>query len=95
MKAVIAYQKKLNSSTSVPKPLKHDIQEMEKKRKVIVRSFSLARNLYVTGHDMDPIKESELEAGAEFLEVVFTFEICHLETCIIDSFFFCFVALAG
>lgn len=68
VKAVIAYQKKLNSSTSVPKPLKHDIQEMEKKRKVIIRSFSLARDLYVTGHDMDPIEESELEAGAEFLE---------------------------
>ncbi|PON34065.1 Peptidase C [Trema orientale] len=67
VKAVIAYQKKLNSSTKVAKPLKLD-QEMEKKRKVIVRSFSLARNLYTTGHEMDPIKESELEAGAEFLE---------------------------
>lgn len=65
---MIAYQKKLNTSTTVAKPLKLD-QEMEKKRKVIARSFSLAKNLYTTGHEMDPVKESELEVGAEFLEV--------------------------
>ncbi|XP_057809422.1 putative glutamine amidotransferase GAT1_2.1 isoform X1 [Salvia miltiorrhiza] len=59
-KAVLAYQKKLNSMTSVPKL---DV-EMEKKRKIIVRSFSLARNLYDGGCGDD----SELEAGAEFLE---------------------------
>lgn len=65
-KAVLAYQKKLNSVTSVPKL---DV-EMEKKRKIIVRSFSLARNLYQGGCGSDPTKESsELEAGAEFLEV--------------------------
>uniref|UniRef100_A0A5B7C2K2 Uncharacterized protein n=1 Tax=Davidia involucrata TaxID=16924 RepID=A0A5B7C2K2_DAVIN len=67
VKAVIAYQKKLNSSTSVPKFLKLD-QEMKKKIKIIVRSFSLARNIYAGGHGMHPTKESELEAGAEFLE---------------------------
>ena len=68
VKAVIAYQKKLNSSTSVPKPLKLN-QEMENKRKIIVRSFSLAKNLYTAGGGMHPSKESELQAGAEFLEV--------------------------
>ncbi|XP_002516767.2 putative glutamine amidotransferase GAT1_2.1 [Ricinus communis] len=67
VKAVIAYQKKLNSVTSVTKPIKLN-QEMEKKRKVIIRSFSLARNLYSNGKEMHPSKHSELEAGAEFLE---------------------------
>ncbi|KAJ6369662.1 hypothetical protein OIU76_027998 [Salix suchowensis] len=68
VKAVIAYQKKLNSTTSVPRPLKLD-QAMEKKRKVILKSFSLARNIYTTGQKMNPSKESELlQAGAEFLE---------------------------
>ncbi|GMI73444.1 hypothetical protein like AT5G38200 [Hibiscus trionum] len=67
VKAVIAYQKKLNSSTSLPKPLKLN-KEMENKRKVIVRSFSLAKNLYAAGNEMHPSKQSELEAGAEFLE---------------------------
>ncbi|GKV09714.1 hypothetical protein SLEP1_g21171 [Rubroshorea leprosula] len=67
VKAVIAYQKKLNSTTSVPKPLKLN-QEMEKKRKMIIRSFSLAENLHSTGSEMHPSKESELQAGAEFLE---------------------------
>ncbi|KAL3735591.1 hypothetical protein ACJRO7_024676 [Eucalyptus globulus] len=67
VKAVIAYQKKLISSTSVPRPLKLD-QEMEKRRRMIVRSFSLAKNLYTTGQGLNPSKESELKAGAEFLE---------------------------
>ncbi|GFZ18919.1 class I glutamine amidotransferase-like superfamily protein [Actinidia rufa] len=67
VKAVIAYQTRLNSSTSVPKSLKLD-QEMEKKRKVIVRSFSIARNIYAGDRKMNPSKQSELEAGAEFLE---------------------------
>lgn len=68
VKAVIAYQKKLNSSASVPKPIKLN-QEMENKRKVILRSFSLARNMYATGQELHPSKESELKAGAEFLQV--------------------------
>ncbi|XP_057481376.1 putative glutamine amidotransferase GAT1_2.1 isoform X2 [Actinidia eriantha] len=67
VKSVIAYQKRLNSSTTVPKSLKLD-QEMEKKRKVIVRSFSIARNIYAGDRKMNPSKQSELEAGAEFLE---------------------------
>lgn len=75
VKAAVAYQKKLKSSTSssVPQllPLKLD-NEMEIKRDKIVRSFSIARSLYATtGRGiMHPIKESELEAGAEFLEVL-------------------------
>ncbi|XP_022894269.1 putative glutamine amidotransferase GAT1_2.1 [Olea europaea var. sylvestris] len=64
-KAVIAYQKKLNGLTNVTKSLKLN-QEMEKKRKIIIRSFSTARNIYEHGRNSS--KESELEAGAEFLE---------------------------
>ncbi|KAG4914392.1 putative glutamine amidotransferase isoform C [Glycine soja] len=67
VKAVIAYQKKLNSLTSVPKPLKLN-KEMESKRKIIVRSFSLAKNLYTMGRGNCSSKDSELEIGAEFLE---------------------------
>ncbi|TKY50490.1 glutamine hydrolase [Spatholobus suberectus] len=67
VKAVIAYQTKLNSLTSVPKSLKLN-KEMENKRKIIVRSFSLAKNLYTMGHGNCSSKESELEVGAEFLE---------------------------
>ncbi|KAL6521538.1 hypothetical protein OROGR_018107 [Orobanche gracilis] len=66
-KAVIAYQKRLNSLTNVPKPIKLN-GEMEKKRKDIVRSFWLAKNIYEGGHGISSSKESELEAGAEFLE---------------------------
>lgn len=68
-KAVIAYQKKLIGSKSVPKPLQLN-QEMEKKRKIIVRSFSIARNIYNAGRDTNPSKQSELEIGAQFLEVL-------------------------
>ncbi|RDX86419.1 ntpR, partial [Mucuna pruriens] len=67
VKAVIAYQKKLNCLTSVPKPLKLN-KEMESKRKIIVRSFSLAKNLYTMGRGNCSSKDSELEVGAEFLE---------------------------
>ncbi|KAG5379418.1 hypothetical protein IGI04_027260 [Brassica rapa subsp. trilocularis] len=67
-KAVIAYQKKLNSTMSVPKTLELD-REMENKRKILVRSFSLARNMYAKGAPgKNPSKGSELEVGAEFLE---------------------------
>lgn len=70
VKAVVAYQKKLNSSKlSAPKKTLKLDNEMEKKRKILVRSFSLAKNLYTTGRDAQPEKEPELEVGAEFLEV--------------------------
>ncbi|XP_059283655.1 putative glutamine amidotransferase GAT1_2.1 [Lycium ferocissimum] len=67
VKAVVAYNKKLNSSTSVQKHIKLN-QEMEKKRKIIIKSFSLARNIYEGSSQMHPSKESDLDAGAEFLE---------------------------
>lgn len=44
-------------------------QEMEKRRKIIVRSFSLARDIYERGRTMQPSKTADLDAGAEFLEV--------------------------
>lgn len=68
VKAVVAYQKKLNSSKSLQIPLKLD-QETEKKRKVILRSFCLARNMYIRGSERNLLKDPELEAGADFLEV--------------------------
>ncbi|XP_015879972.3 putative glutamine amidotransferase GAT1_2.1 [Ziziphus jujuba] len=67
VKAVIGYQKKLNSSISVQKALKLD-QEMDKKRKKIIRSFSLAKNIYTTGRGTHLVNESELEIGADFLQ---------------------------
>nr|GMC59961.1 putative glutamine amidotransferase PB2B2.05 [Ipomoea batatas] len=68
VKAVIAYQKNLTSSTNtIPKAPKLN-QEMEKRRKIILKSFSLARNIYNHGTGMHPSRESDLEAGAEFLE---------------------------
>ncbi|KAJ8436617.1 hypothetical protein Cgig2_029863 [Carnegiea gigantea] len=42
--------------------------ELEKKRKVIVRSFSLARDIYCAGNGINPSKECELQVGADFLE---------------------------
>lgn len=71
VKAVIAYQKKVNSPANLNHAPKID-QELEKKRKIIVRSFSIAKNLYDSRLDV-PLrsKEQDLEAGAEFLEVLF------------------------
>ncbi|CAH9105559.1 unnamed protein product [Cuscuta europaea] len=68
VRAVVAYQKKLATTSNIPKSLKLN-QEMEKRRKIIVRSFSLARNIYNNSSNLRiSDKESELEAGAEFLE---------------------------
>ncbi|CAI9096141.1 OLC1v1032222C1 [Oldenlandia corymbosa var. corymbosa] len=67
VKAVIAYKKKLNGLTDAPKriiSIKLD-QDVEKKRKTIVRSFSVAG---ISGHERMSVKKSELEAGAEFLQ---------------------------
>lgn len=72
VKAVIAYEKKLSCSASIPKSVKLD-QEIEKKRKVIVRSFSIARNMYSSGGGKVSGQESELQVGAEFLEVSWKF----------------------
>ncbi|XP_059315944.1 putative glutamine amidotransferase GAT1_2.1 [Lycium ferocissimum] len=67
VKAVIAYEKKLNGSGNIPRGVKFN-HELETKRKSIVRSFSIAKNMYSTGRGGISEKESELEAGAEFLE---------------------------
>lgn len=68
MKAVIAHEKKLNCSAYVPKASKLNL-ELEMKRKTILRSFSIAKNLYISGHGMISSQGSELITGAEFLEV--------------------------
>uniref|UniRef100_A0A7N2KLU7 Uncharacterized protein n=1 Tax=Quercus lobata TaxID=97700 RepID=A0A7N2KLU7_QUELO len=67
VKAVIAHEKKLNCSAYVPKAPKLNL-ELETKRKTILRSFSIAKNLYISGHGMISSQGSELIAGAEFLE---------------------------
>ncbi|KAK8668234.1 hypothetical protein V6N13_105697 [Hibiscus sabdariffa] len=67
VKAVSAYEKKLSSSISVPKTLQLN-QEMEKKRKKIVKSFSVARCMYNSGNTSTSSHESKLEVGANFLE---------------------------
>ncbi|KAJ0037717.1 hypothetical protein Pint_22097 [Pistacia integerrima] len=67
VKAVIAYEKKLSSSARTPKSVTFN-QEMEKKRKVLVRSFSIARNMYSSGGGKVSGQESDLQVGAEFLE---------------------------
>ncbi|KAF6158272.1 hypothetical protein GIB67_001343, partial [Kingdonia uniflora] len=67
VKSVVAFQKRLNSVAPLPKGLKLN-QEMEKKQKKIIRSFSIARNIYCGGRNTLSSKESDLEDGAEFLE---------------------------
>ncbi|PWA60634.1 Concanavalin A-like lectin/glucanase, subgroup [Artemisia annua] len=67
VKAVVAYQKKLNSTYEVPNSLKLN-EELEIRRKVIVNSFSVARNIYAFGDKFHQSKESDLRPGAEFLE---------------------------
>ncbi|XP_074297431.1 putative glutamine amidotransferase GAT1_2.1 [Silene latifolia] len=68
VKAVIAYQRKLSSQASVTRAPKLN-QEQEYKRKMIVRSFSIAKDMYIAGQTkFSSAKESELEPGAVFLE---------------------------
>ncbi|KAE8077268.1 hypothetical protein FH972_015843 [Carpinus fangiana] len=67
VRAVISYEKKLNSSSAcLPKAPKLN-QEQEMKRQSILRSFSIAKNVY-SGRGMVSGPKSELEVGAEFLE---------------------------
>ncbi|CAJ2665259.1 unnamed protein product [Trifolium pratense] len=68
VKAVIVYQKRLNILTSVPKPMKLNKEMKNKRNKIIMRSFSLAKNLYATGRGKCSSKHSEFEIIAEFLE---------------------------
>jgi hypothetical protein len=72
VKAVIAYQKKVNVNNTMGRILRSVPeldQEMEKKRRIIVRSFSIAKNLYDSRVTSPLLKEEDLAAGAEFLEV--------------------------
>lgn len=68
MKAVIAYEKRLSGSRNLTNGPKFD-HELERKRNSIVRSFSIARNMYSAGREKVSDQESELETGAQFLEV--------------------------
>eukprot|EP01018_Ginkgo_biloba_P026150 Gb_40637 [translate_table: standard] len=83
VKAVVAYQKKLMSSTEEGKAVKLDVQ-LEKQRKRIVRSFSLAKIMYedhthmqknnhMVHQDVDEGQRlqtnSDLEPGALFLQL--------------------------
>ncbi|KZV55755.1 hypothetical protein F511_21251 [Dorcoceras hygrometricum] len=68
VRAVVAYQKKLSDLTNEAKDKKHD-QEIQMKKKKIIRSFSIARNMYTAGNGkIDTNQDSELEEGAQFLE---------------------------
>ncbi|KAK9705169.1 hypothetical protein RND81_07G038000 [Saponaria officinalis] len=68
VKAVVAYQKKLSCRESVTRAPKLN-QEQENKRKMIVRSFSIAKDMYFAGRTKTiTAQESELEPGAVFLE---------------------------
>jgi hypothetical protein len=72
VKAVIAYQKKVNVNNTIgrnPHSALEMNQEMEKKRRIIVRSFSIAKNLYDSRVTSPLSKEKDLAVGAEFLEV--------------------------
>ncbi|KAK7343421.1 hypothetical protein VNO77_12153 [Canavalia gladiata] len=67
VKAVIAYEKKLSCSTHVPRTTKFSA-ELELKRKAILKSFSVARNIYKSESLLDANQSFELEAGADFLQ---------------------------
>ncbi|KAI3920739.1 hypothetical protein MKW98_005565 [Papaver atlanticum] len=67
IKAVVAYRNKLNAAICVPKSVTILNKEMENKRKILIRSFSIARIMYETGRQSPQSEASSLEAGAEFL----------------------------
>ncbi|KAK7269803.1 hypothetical protein RIF29_22545 [Crotalaria pallida] len=67
VKAVIAYEKKLSRATFLPRVAKLS-KELEPKRKDILKSFSVARNIYKSGSKVIANQSSELEAGADFLQ---------------------------
>lgn len=79
VKAVIAHQKKLSSQASVPKGPKLN-KEQENKRRMIVRSFSIAKDMYIAGRSSTvSVKESELEPGAVFLEENTAYSVLSLQ----------------
>lgn len=69
VKAVRGYEKKLNQNlASVPKSPKLN-HEQEMKRKTILRSFSIAKNMYSRRETFSGKESDQLNVGAEFLEV--------------------------
>lgn len=74
VRAVVAYQEKtavphLPRAVGAPVPAPPKLsKEMERRRKVISRSFSLAKDMYLSGGRTNRAEQRDLEAGAEFLE---------------------------
>lgn len=69
VKAVRAYEKKLSqNSAGAPKAPQLD-QDQEMKRNNIVRSFSIAKNMYSRRGIVSGKESDQLDVGAEFLEV--------------------------
>lgn len=86
MKAVVAYQKRQNILTSLPKPMKLN-KELKNKRKIIMRSFSVTKTLYATGRGKCLVKEAENEVGAKFSEVTnYVYKIIEIVTFMIFNY---------
>jgi gamma-glutamyl-gamma-aminobutyrate hydrolase PuuD len=77
VRAVVAYQEKQLAAaaaaanaprSAIPASPKLN-KEMERRRRVIFRSFSLAKDMYLSGGRTKPAEPRDLDAGAEFLEV--------------------------
>jgi gamma-glutamyl-gamma-aminobutyrate hydrolase PuuD len=72
VRAVVAYQDKLAAqvprvvAAAAPTKMNRGVQ---KQRKVIVRCFSLAKDLCVSDSRTRPSEQRDLDAGAEFLDV--------------------------
>ncbi|KAI3850316.1 hypothetical protein MKW92_036126 [Papaver armeniacum] len=62
VKAVVAYRNKLNAAICVPKSVTILNKEMENQRKILIRSFSIARIMYETGRESPQSEASALEA---------------------------------
>ncbi|KAI4357750.1 hypothetical protein L6164_001681 [Bauhinia variegata] len=67
VKAVINYEKNLSFSACIPKALKLS-EDLKQRRRAILESFLVARNIYKSGIEVVSNQNSELEAGAEFLQ---------------------------
>lgn len=82
VKAVVAYKKKLIASTEQREVSVKLDGEMEKQRKRIVRSFSIAKLIYQDYHtykqSIDTVTNSDLEPGASFLQFNTAFDIPQL-----------------
>ncbi|XP_072991682.1 putative glutamine amidotransferase GAT1_2.1 [Typha latifolia] len=68
VKAVIAYQKKRNSSIK-PNLGTQLYQEVEKNRRIFVNNFILAKHIYFARNQKPLSKEQDIEAAAEFLQL--------------------------